>query len=53
MSDKNQTVEIIASGYEWNCPKCTIINELIAVQDSVICINCGREFEVTAVNHAE
>jgi len=35
-----QTVALIASGYEWVCPRCRTFNREIEVTERVICSNC-------------
>lgn len=47
-----ETVDLIASGYEWTCPKCDTLNREIAIKETVKCANCGEEFEVGEVDHA-
>jgi DNA-directed RNA polymerase subunit RPC12/RpoP len=46
------TVDLIASGYEWTCPKCETLNEEIEVTEKVSCRNCGRIFKVQDYQHA-
>lgn len=50
MSD--ETVEMIASGYEWVCPICDFLRKEIEINDTVYCENCNTEFEVFEVHHA-
>ena len=45
-------VDLIASGYEWVCPKCLDYNKEIETKESVICQCCGRTLEVGDVLHA-
>jgi DNA-directed RNA polymerase subunit RPC12/RpoP len=47
-----ETVDLIASGYEWSCPKCGELNREIEITENVKCSKCGGEFEVGEVNHA-
>jgi hypothetical protein len=46
------TVDLIASGYEWTCPKCETLNEEIAVTEKVSCRKCRRIFNVEDYQHA-
>lgn len=50
--NKKQTVEIIASGYEWICPKCDSLNKDIEVKESVKCEYCHKEFKTGYPRHA-
>jgi len=45
------SVELIASGYEWNCPDCDHENTPIAIAEYVICENCKAKKEVTDFHH--
>jgi DNA-directed RNA polymerase subunit RPC12/RpoP len=47
-----ETVDLIASGYEWTCPKCEMLNEEIEVAEKVSCRNCRRIFKVQDYQHA-
>lgn len=47
-----ETVDLIASGYEWTCPKCDALNKEIEITETVKCSECGIEFEIGDVNHA-
>lgn len=47
-----KTVDIIASGYEWICPDCEILNTEIEITEKVKCICCDAEFEVNPPEHA-
>lgn len=49
MSD---TVDMIASGYEWTCLFCESLNDVYEIGLRVRCENCGREFAVGEVHHA-
>ena len=46
------SVELIASGYEWTCPSCEHFNREIQVTEEVYCQGCQREFIVEDYNHA-
>jgi len=47
-----QQVELIASGYEWECPECSMLNTEIEIKEIVMCIKCDNIFEVTDFYHA-
>jgi hypothetical protein len=49
----NEAVDIIASGYEWICPKCQSYNSLIAWQPSVTCRNpqCAESYPTNCPEH--
>lgn len=48
------SVEIIASGYEWTCPNCEHFNHEIEVpkDEHVTCPSCHHTFEVSEYHHA-
>lgn len=52
-SDETQSVELIASGYEWTCPRCDHLNTEIASSETVTCVKCGSSFNVDYTYHAE
>jgi DNA-directed RNA polymerase subunit RPC12/RpoP len=45
-------VDLIASGYEWECPKCDQLNKEIEVTENVTCEECKSVFEVADYHHA-
>ncbi len=47
-----ETVELIASGYEWVCPDCKRLNNELAVTEYVNCAKCNAKFEVTDHCHS-
>lgn len=47
-----QTVQIVASGYEWICPGCAHLNREIELVLFVTCAQCGLEFETNGAEHA-
>ena len=47
-----ETVDMIASGYEWICPDCEWFNKEIEIECEVSCSNCSKTFEVGVVEHA-
>ena len=50
-SDESELVDLIASGYEWTCPKCDMPNEEIEVAEHVTCWKCGKTFEANPPEH--
>ena len=44
-------VDVIASGYEWICPKCEVFNKEIDIGEEVICSECGEEFKTNPPEH--
>lgn len=42
---EDETVDLIASGYEWICPDCTVCVQEIEATDTVTCPKCKRTFE--------
>lgn len=49
-----ELVSIIASGYEWTCPECDKLNNVICHTEIVICSNtkCGKSFYTDDPDHA-
>ena len=47
-----ESVELIASGYEWVCPECDTLNKEIEVTKTVKCKKCHTTFEVQDYAHA-
>ena len=47
-----ESVELIASGYEWICPNCDCNNHEIGVEEMVVCKDCEEQFEVKEYYHA-
>ena len=52
IEEEEESVELIASGYEWTCPHCEKLNEEIEIPDKVKCAVCGKGFEVENADHA-
>ena len=50
--DDRKGVELIASGYEWNCPECETFNTEIEITEHVECDNCNQVFFVSESYHA-
>jgi len=48
------SVDIIASGYEWICPECDTYHEVIEYPRSgtVQCEGCGKKFSTGLPEHA-
>ena len=47
-SDLPESVDLIASGYEWICPKCDCHNDEIEVLESVTCRECEAVWPTSA-----
>jgi len=50
--EEPQEITMIASGYEWTCPKCDLLHPEIETQNSVECTRCHTEYKVSEVYHA-
>jgi transcription elongation factor Elf1 len=47
-----KTVELIASGYEWTCPRCGNFQCEIEAKAKVTCGTCKTEFAAESPEHA-
>jgi hypothetical protein len=52
LGKSDEEVELIASGYEWDCPHCEHFNREIEVTLTVTCGKCRHEFRVQDYHHA-
>jgi hypothetical protein len=52
ITNQENTVDLIASGYEWICPHCERYNLEIEVTSRVTCVGCGKTFETNPPEHA-
>lgn len=52
-TETGETVSLIASGYEWTCPKCDTLNNEIKTRENVTCRHCGASWPVDSYDHAE
>nr|MBI3613944.1 hypothetical protein [Nitrospirota bacterium] len=50
--DELESVEIIASGYEWICPSCEQFHQTMETAEEVQCQRCHRRYTVTDIHHA-
>lgn len=50
--DISEMVDVIASGYEWICPKCEHFNTEIEYTEQVKCSMCERVFLTSPPEHA-
>ena len=50
--EDDECVEIIAGGYEWECPRCELLNKEIEITTYVICSKCHKRFFVYDHHHA-
>jgi len=47
-----ESVDLIASGYEWICPNCDYPNHEIEITESVDCKDCGNWYKTNPAEHA-
>jgi len=47
-----KTVDMIASGYEWDCPYCDELNTEIEIYNEVECTKCNSRYKIGDVAHA-
>ncbi len=47
-----ETVDLIASGYDWDCPHCGFMNTEIETLPVVKCKDCREKFTVLEIEHA-
>ncbi len=47
-----EQVILCASGYEWECPHCSRINNEMEVRERVTCEKCDEVSEVADQDHA-
>ena len=55
IGDGMKTVDVVASGYEWECPQCGYLgkmNTAPAAGSTVQCWECGEYYKVLNVEHA-
>ncbi len=48
----SEIVDVIASGYEFHCPRCQILVKLIESTDTVQCPTCTRIYSNNGPEHA-
>jgi phage FluMu protein Com len=48
----SQSVDLIASGYDWWCPHCEHLNQEIELAETVRCRKCQRTFIAANAEHA-
>jgi len=49
---EDEHIEVIASGYEWECPHCETLNKDIEILEVMKCSHCHRNFTVDEFYHA-
>ena len=49
--EKTILVDMVASGYDWECPNCTRGNEVSAWTEKVTCTGCDQTFETMPPSH--
>ena len=47
-----ESVDLIASGYEWTCPECELLNHEIEITETVECHKCKKRYLVDEADHA-
>jgi len=52
MYEESNSVDLIASGYEWTCEHCNSLNKEIEITGTVICKKCCEEYFVSNIEHA-
>lgn len=52
MDDELECIDLIASGYEWECPNCETLNKEIEVTKRVTCARCKSVFVTNSPEHA-
>lgn len=50
--EKMEHVDLIASGYEWDCPNCNHLNQTIEITDVVECDECHYIYATNQAEHA-
>ena len=52
--DLRDTVDLVASGYEWLCPQCEEVQEepIVPETDDLTCQSCGANYIKGNINHA-
>lgn len=46
-----EKVDLIAAGYEWDCPKCSTPNVIASADSIVQCVGCDCQFETNDPDH--
>ncbi len=46
-------VELVASGYEWQCPECGVVGyeSIVPADGHVVCAQCGGVFPIEKAHH--
>ena len=52
MKKISQSVDLVASGYDWWCPRCEQLNQEIELSETVRCRKCLCTFVVDDAAHA-
>jgi uncharacterized protein (DUF983 family) len=50
-ADELDSVDLVASGYEWECP-CGKLNKEIEITEQVTCSECGQRYNTNPAEHA-
>ena len=49
--EKLEEVDLIASGYDWDCPNCEHMNHEIETKDVVECEECRHIYQTGEAHH--
>jgi len=49
---EDNSVDLFASGYEWECPECEELNHEIEYKEEVTCCACVKAYEANPPEHA-
>lgn len=49
---EDDPIYLIASGYEWTCPRCQRLHREIEITQQVACPHCRRAYPVAEADHA-
>jgi len=47
-----KSIDVIASGYEWECPNCDKLNTEMEIYNEVQCVKCNNKYTVDEAHHA-
>lgn len=50
--DRIEGVDCIASGYEWECPECNMLNGIPSFVEDQECAKCGQKVKLSMPEHA-
>jgi len=55
VEEEEEEIDLIAGGYEWECPDCEALNKEIEIPSDghVKCVKCGSVYKVSDYHHAQ